>query len=99
MDGPDGEAAGNKGVVAVEEDPMTKPKPSDAKVMLQLALEKQRLCYWLIRMIQASGWTGDVEEGARRCLVDVGYNPRSQLARNLIEHGEPGVPTRVVKGA
>lgn len=62
--------------------------------LLKLGLEKQRLCYWLIRMIQASGWIGDVEEGARQCLVDVGYDPRGQLARQLIELGEPGVATK-----
>ena len=77
-----------------------KSKPSDERVLMALALEKQRLCYWLIRMIHASGWTGEVEEGALQCLIDVGYHPRSQLARNLIEHGEPrGVKNEVRKGA
>ncbi len=71
----------------------SKPKKSDAELLLALGVEKQRLCYWLIRMIQASGWTGDVEEGARQCLIDAGYDPRSQLARQLIELGEPKVPS------
>ncbi len=71
---------------------MAKSKQTDTQLMLELGVEKQRLCYWLIRLIHASGWTGEVEEGARRCLIDVGYDPRSDLARQLIEFGEPGVP-------
>ncbi len=68
---------------------MAATKPSNAELLVTLGLEKQRLCYWLIRMIQASGWTGDVEKGALQCLIDVGYDPHSQLARQLIELGEP----------
>lgn len=60
------------------------------KELSMLSVEKQRVCYWLLRMLKKSGWSGDVEKGAREALVAVGYDPSSDLADHLLTLGEPG---------
>jgi hypothetical protein len=61
---------------------------------VRLAAEKERLIYWLLRMIHPDQNDYDVLNGAALCLVDLGYAPNSDRARSMLTIGEPGLGVR-----
>ena len=54
-----------------------------------LAAERERLMYWVLRLLQES--RAATVLGAMRCLADMRCSPTSEQARNLLSLGEPGL--------
>ena len=66
-----------------------------ANAQLELAADKERLIYWLLRVLAESTGPvitkhGDaVDHGAALCLDSFGYAPHSERAIRMLELGEP----------
>ena len=58
---------------------------------VRLAAEKERLIYWLLRMIYGDEHDEDVLNGAALCLVDLDYAPNGDRAKSMLTLGEPGL--------
>lgn len=63
-------------------------EPTDAELLAEAVVDKERLIYHLLRVLN-DGLTIDAVEGAERCLRDLGYAPGMPRALNMLALGEP----------
>lgn len=57
---------------------------------VRLGVERQRLCYWLVRACGEAELPTDVQAGIAAALAVSGYPLGSRIANQLLAMGEPG---------